>query len=62
MENLEYTVKMLRELKPKVDEVDALLASFIEMAYLHAHDLLAGSEKMRPRARTSTAVVTCKKI
>jgi hypothetical protein len=52
-ENLTYTLQMLRELKPKADEVDFLLAHLIDMAILQANDLFYGrvdAEAERSRA------------
>lgn len=47
-EDLYFLLQMLRELKPKAEEHDALLTNFIDMAYTQAADILSGKIEAEP--------------
>lgn len=49
-DKLDFAIKILKDVGPVVEGVDSLLDSLIEMAYLHAADLLSGTVRAEIKA------------
>ncbi|WP_421591062.1 hypothetical protein [Shinella sp. M27] len=61
LEDLEYAMRMLKEIHPKVASTDALLANLVDMAILQAIDLLSGRVPMQAKAPPQNGTISYKR-